>query len=265
MTYASDEIGITTGSPIELYRIISAEDTYYYTSAQSQIEYEENPYIPVLIERSEVRLSQEYLKEALTLSMSRSTPFAYQFLYGAVEGVITVEILRSHDLEEYIAYWSGEIRGATLKGDIWEFEVIHKNLGRNGTQRILQRLCALPLFSSGHGMCGVTQSSFEVSGILTDVSGLTLTAAEFGTKADGWFVGGKITVGSAIRHIISHTGTSIIISSRIRKVVTGMAFTATAGCDHTIEVCDSKFSNSENFGGCTHLNSKNPFQGDGLL
>jgi uncharacterized phage protein (TIGR02218 family) len=148
---------------------------------------------------------------------------------------------------------------------MWTFQAVYESLRRRGTQRIIQKVCPLSLYSTGHGKCNVLQSSFEVSGTLTGVSGLQLTATEFSSKADGWFTGGKITINNAVRHISSHAGNVIEITNRIIGLESGLAFVAMAGCPHTIDVCESRFANSINFGGCTHLNSKNPFAGDGLL
>jgi uncharacterized phage protein (TIGR02218 family) len=137
------------------------------------------------------------------------------------------------------------------------------DFGSNGLTWRYDRNCSTSLYTDA---CGVLRASYEVTGTLTGVvNQVELTAAEFGTKADGWFVGGDILVGDFRRKIMYHSGTEIIISRRIPDLAIGNTFTAWAGCDRTLDTCITKFNNLNNFRGAPFIPEVNPTGVNGIV
>ena len=78
--------------------------------------------------------------------------------------------------------------------------------------------------------------------------------------------GGVIQVGSARRMITSQVNDVVIINRKFGSDVTagsgGSLFVAWPGCNHTPDICRTKFDNMINYGGQEHLPVKNPYKGD---
>ena len=119
----------------------------------------------------------------------------------------------------------------------------------------------------GDTRCGVTLATGAFTGTAT-VTALTGSRAALITTglagfAAGWFSGGLITWTSgansgASMEVKSHTLSG---AARVLQLVEAMAFdialtdgfSVTAGCDHAIETCLSKFNNVINFRGFPHM------------
>jgi len=131
-----------------------------------------------------------------------------------------------------------------------------------------ERLCPVAIYGS---LCGVDQDEsgavWNDSGVLTGVTNTILTAAEFGDQVDGWYDGGKIVIDNRRRKILSHTGTSIIISRIIPGTAIGDAFDVYAGCDRLPATCNSKFDNLLNCKAHPNIphEDSNPFGTNGVV
>jgi len=118
-------------------------------------------------------------------------------------------------------------------------------------------------FNLGDTQCGVTLANFSVSCTFADltVSGSSITATVLGTKADGYFINGWLTISDQKIMIVDHTTTTIKTLYNLDPdlLIATDAITFYAGCNKSVSMCLSTFSNSVNFGGFPCVPSTNIF------
>lgn len=263
--YSLDEQSNTYSQPIELYLFNRDNIDYWaYTSSDSIVNYNGRAYSPVLIKRSEIALDANSLKTRVRIKVDLFNSFVRNFISEAVEGRVSLIIYRSH-AGSYVTYWKGTVLIVRFKSKTAEIIVGLKivSLKRSGLMRKYQRNCGLPLYSV---WCGISKedAAYKVSGTINLVDNTIIDATVFGTKTDGWFVGGifKTNNGSCLQRIVYHVGNKIKIARSVSALAANDSFVAWAGCDHLKTTCKNKFDNKLNFGGQPYLPDKNPFVGD---
>jgi hypothetical protein len=261
-SYDDYEQSVASGKPIELYHFASetAEHLRLNTSNET-INFGSYDYEPGIIDRSAIKIGM--LDNIVEVKMKRGNLFMSQFTLYPIDGRVTLTIYRQHE-GYYVTYWTGVFLisvGFDSEGiPTCRFESRLNNTIRTGYRRRNQIQCEHNLFDSG---CGVSEVAYSVTGTILSVSGLDITAGVFSTKADGWFVGGKIQVGYAVRLITYHLGTAIKINRPMPNADVGDSLIASAGCAHNPSTCISKFGNNiYNYGGSQYLPNKNPYYND---
>ena len=263
MSYESVEASINSGKPIELYDFCFGIEHWRYTSGPETVTYLTYDYEPERIERSDLEISENAFKNELEIKISRENLLFYTFIHAPVEGILTLTVYRGHGTD-FVTFWAGVVSRVMFNSDEITVTATPRtsSLLRTGLRRKFQKICNHPLYKTG---CGVNQESYKVTGTITTISGFTIVSAVFATKANGWFLGGKIVVGDAQRLITSHSGSTITISRGIYGAISGNSFTAYAGCDRLMDTCRTKFNNLVNYGGQPWIPTKNPFSGDAIV
>jgi len=267
--YLNDEQSIQDGEPVELYLFDRNNGAEYwsYTSTDYDIIYNGKTYVAALIKRGDILLDSNSLKTQIEIEVALDNPFVRNSIVEPIEGVVRLTIYRRHG-NDYITYWKGFVRGFSFKSNtaIIICGLKLSSLKRGGLMRKYSRQCDLPLYST---LCGISKddSNFYVTDTINSVSGAEIDATVFGTKADGWFLGGifKLDNGNCTQRIVYHSGTTIKIARSISAIQTGLAFTAWAGCNHLKATCKDKFNNKLNYGGQPYSPNKNPFVGDAIV
>jgi hypothetical protein len=261
-TYQEYESSAALGNPIELYDIYDSNGTHwrYHTgSINETINYLGNDYFSGIVERSEIILGGEFSDDnTLSLKFTKGDSFANQFISNPIDSIVSLLAYRKQ-YENYITIYRGSLILVTFDNigiPDAKFESIMNSTQRMGHRRRCSRLCNHALYQGG---CGVNQELFKVTGTVTNIDGNIITSSEFATKADGWFVGGKILIGTAYRLIIAHSTNTVTINRAFVSADIGDSFTAYAGCNHTPSICTSKFNNKLNFGASEYLPLDNPF------
>ena len=118
--------------------------------------------------------------------------------------------------------------------------------------------------------CTVNRESLRIDGTVDSVSGNVITVPAADVPASGYLSGGYIEweVESGIverRFISNHVDAAVTVSSTVGDLPGGTQVKLYPGCDHTIATCDSKFSNSANYGGMPFIPLKNPFGGSPMF
>lgn len=264
-TYQEYEASAALGQPIELYDIYNSDGTHwrYHTGAIGDvITYLGNDYESGIVERSEIIIGSDFTEDnTITLNFTKGDVFAAQFINSPIDSRVFLMAYRQHE-GNYVTIYRGYLVLVSFddKGiPSAKFESIMNSTQRMGHRRRCSRLCNYALYEGG---CGLNQESYKVTGTITNISGNIITASEFSTKADGWFVGGKIVVGTAWRLIIAHSTNTVTVSRAFNEAEINDNFIAYAGCDHTPTTCKSKFNNKLNFGGNEFLPLDNPFNKD---
>jgi len=263
MAYDTYEESVAQGQPVELYKFVHDLQQWLYCTGLNEITYNGQLYTPEMLNRGEIKQSENAFDREVNIEVSRNNDFAQEFIPAPLEKKTAVTIFRGHN-NEFITFFKGFVKVVAFSDKTATIKCvpITSSLKRVGLKRKFQIQCAYPLYSVG---CTVNKESFKVTSTLASVSGLNVTSAVFATKADGWFVGGEFVCNNARRLILEHTGSTIKLSATIIGMSASDSFTAYAGCDHCLETCNDKFSNKLNYGGQPYIPTKNPFSGDAIV
>lgn len=254
MVYWDDEKSLTGSKPVELHAFTTDTESWYYVDGLSNVAYGGNTYFSAHIHGDKIEAGSSAIRNRTEVHCDWELAFAWQYVQAPPDGTVNYVRTRLQGSNGIVLF-----RGTVLEvvfeqknrqGDrdaIIRIDPFTGDLQTGGLPFRYERRCGVPLYGD---LCGVDPegSGIDVieTGNLTGVSGLTLTAAEFGDRASGFFKGGKIEVNGRRRKIRSHSGTAIVVASTIPGVETGQAFTAYAGCDRLHTTCDIKFDNLPN-------------------
>lgn len=269
MTFNTYETGIQLGNPVELYEFTDGADAYRYTSADHDVTYDGRTYEAYPLQRSQLETTLEKGRNNITIKAPRNLPLADIFRVQPPSNVVTLNIYRFHEDDpdsERVVLWIGRVLNVRWDSALTvtiQCEPVTYSLERGGLRRLFQRQCPHVLYGS---KCGLNKNSWAEAATLTAVDSLTVSSLEFDALADDYLAGGFIEFelpsgNTDRRFILAHTGANITISFPSSDLVAGMAVTAYPGCDHTTTTCNSKFSNSANYGGMPFIPQKNPMEG----
>lgn len=261
MVFIDDEQSLEDSRPEELFYFALGDTVWTQNSGTEDIFWNGRTWTSKLITRTNKNLTTNSLKNKLVLQTSLTNEFAQQFLFAAPDGVIQFILYRGQS-GDYVSYWRGYVESVSFQATQVEITCspMTSRLRRAGLQRKFGRLCGLTVYGF---RCGLTLGTYEVTGVVDSSSGLTITSTSFGTKADGYFVGGYIQTPDYSRMIVYHVGDDIKLNSPIPSLADGTTFDAYRGCDHSIDTCIA-LNNNLNFGGHPWLPNKNPFVGDAI-
>ncbi len=269
MTFAEKEISTFGGEPIDLYTFNRAGMYWRYTSADENKTIGGFIYESIPISVGNYERSQDSAKNPISIKISKESDFVQQFIVAPPSDLIPVTITKYHETDpdlEVIVVWTGRVINVRFleKEVTVSCEPIFTSIRRPLLRRVYQVACPYILYGIS---CKLTNTDFSVDGTITTISGLTITASEWGAYDDDYFTGGYIertgTLGGAIdkRPILTQTGTAITINLQIVGLSVGETITAYPGCNHNLTTCINKFANNLNFGGFPYMPNKNPMDG----
>lgn len=244
---------------LELYKFTLSGQTHAYTTANDVVNYLGQDYDPMYIRRDSIKGTEQIARSAIKVQLPRDASIVTQYVGGAPTNPVEVEIYQQSSVTTSLI-WLGRIMNVSFSGSeaIINCEPIFTSLKRSGLRARYQRNCRHALYDH---RCALNKHLFRVDGVLTGATSTTLSATQFDAQPDGWFVGGYIEYGSTpeMRSIIAHVGATITLDAPLVGPVAGETVQAFAGCDHSFATCNSKFSNTDNFGGFPHIPKLNPF------
>lgn len=273
MTYLSQESSKTSGKPVFLYEFVQGSLSWFFNSSADTIIWNTKTWLPNSISHSDVTQSNELSKDNLSLKFSRLDTFANQFMGYAPDQVTSIIIRRGHINDgEFVVYWRGRVVGSKASNNTIDIECesIFTSLRRPGLRARYQRTCRHALYSSG---CNLSKDSFVSTGLVSALSGATITVPAIAGADAGWWLGGIVGYGVNLRLISGHSGGVITMSRPIDALSDAFALYGSnsqtvsiyPGCDRTRGTCGSKFANSLNFGGFPWIPTKNPLGGSSIV
>lgn len=265
MSYSSIDTSTQDGRPAELFKFADSVSSWFYCTGDVPIAYNGDIYTPATISRSATEASQEFGKSKMTIRMPHNLALAQILAAGYPNGPVTVTLFRTHVGDaNFITHWRGRVMSATWRDVEASIacEPVFTSLQRAGLRAVYQRQCRHALYSAG---CGVNKDAFKINGVVDTAIENQVFALAAGAQPDNYFTGGMLKALGASRLIVSHIGNSMTLISPIPGLVGGTPLELFPGCDHTLETCESKYSNSLNYGGQPWLPTKNPFSGDAIM
>lgn len=271
MTFDAREISLADGQPIRLYLFERGQDRWAYCTADRDIEHAGVLYVSTSITDNGTRQTGDIEADAFEIIGPHDLSVAqlYRGMIVSREITLTVRDVHYQD-EEPLVSWVGRIHGVEWTAEDRckiTCQSMQAAMAQPGLRLSWSRNCPYALYGRG---CGVDKTQFEVPGTIADLNGLSIEVAALNGFADDYFTGGFIEwpVGDAEverRTIESHTGTTAVMFGGTAGLVQGQAVTAYPGCPRTIDVCDSRFNNAENYGGVPHLPGRSPFDGNPIF
>lgn len=154
----------------------------------------------------------------------------------------------------------------TIKGKAQPFTF---TLNQPMPRKVLQPQCGWTLFDAG---CTVNKAAFTFTNAVGSGSNaIYITPATAFTQADGYFTQGTVKMTSGqnaglTTTIQLHSGGILrLVKPFLFPINVGDTFEVTAGCDHTAQTCQQKFSNlvfggnPNNFGGTPYIPNRETF------
>lgn len=264
MAFDDDERSVADSQPIELYEIVTTKGTYRRTSHNAAYTYAAQVYTPIPGMRSPLITAAEPTEGELVLTLPQSDLIVQDHAFAMPSRSMLITVYRVQRTSGGgIEYFKGKIVGIAVEGKVGKLRLVHEMSGALATKVCsvhVQRLCNHVLYDE---RCTVARASFDVATTVAAISadGMTLTLAGDGGNPDQWLKAGEIVRDSdqERRLILDHTGLDIVIDAPFQTLGVGNAVTVYAGCDHTLETCESKFSNVDQFGGHHWIPRANPF------
>jgi uncharacterized phage protein (TIGR02218 family) len=270
MSYEEREESVYEGNPIELYEFFrEGTSAWRFTSSDSNKEYLGNLYFATPMLRNSIEQSQDIVRASLTIEMPSSEPFIQQFITEPLFTKISIIIRRYHEGDtEYVSLWQGRVINVEQKESTASItcESSYTSLKRPTLRRLYQTSCPHLLYGP---ICTLTNTDYRVQATISIIDGVIITAPQYSSYTPPHFVGGYVehTKEGVIvrRFIVDNTTelatTTITLNLPLYQAEVGDTLFTFPGCDHTIDTCDTKFSNSINYGGQPWIPQKNPMTG----
>ena len=283
MDFNLRELSRFLGRPVQLFVFTRQTRVWRFTTADRDVPVGGHVYLSARgMSRSEVRETAEPAKNRVKIKVPFLTdPDAAEYPPTQALGLnwhpyppsdpVYVTCLSYHAGDpdaELIVDWSGRVLQPKINGAMMELVCTPSRAARGawvGGARRAQRACDVPVYSQGIGMCNLDPDDWEVEVTVTDVDGLTITAAEFerddGIAWDGGLVQWTREDGIVeTRTINASAGLSITLDYGASSLAGVTDLKAWPGCPHNWAACNLR-DNTDNYGGCMCMPNKSAFDG----
>ena len=261
--------------PADLYRFDYGTELFLFTSANETITFGGSDYVPLELKRSSSQINpRERRATKITVNgPANARPFV-DFI--GIQPALRLELIISRiQLEEKVDSSPLDASPQPLPLPTTAFIIFEGYVtsivfkGRDCTMELNpfsdQFLREIPKFKyhspCNHvlydAQCGVLQSAFTQSGVVSAVNGNTITVTGFsGTAFTAGFVQNQ--AGTDFRMIIEQAADVFTLLLPFREIL-GETIDAFQGCDHTVVTCRDKFNAVPAFGGFPLVPGTNPF------
>lgn len=256
---------------VELYKFVGPNRSYFYTSAERDFRIGVDRYVSTPISRSAIRTGDDEQVD-VQITLPFSSPVVQDYAYLASPPALHLEIWLfdrnamiangQFDPDSGAILWSGEVAGWQTANRLATARVpsdLSRVTATTVTQVYYQKPCNHKLYGS---RCKVDRASFTTTSTVTSISGTQITVADDGVD-DNFLNAGVLTntrTGER-RLVISNQADVIIVALEFSDLEIGDPVELTAGCDHSLTTCQTKFNNTDNYGGFPFIPANNPFRG----
>lgn len=256
---------------VELLDIARGAQHWRYALGDQAITIDSAVYSPAPLQRGEINQTADLARNTLDLTAPQGLGFLDQFRGRSPMQTITVVLKRQQISDSSVAtLWQGVIGGATFETHDAKIHCLPPmaSMQSLGLRRNWQHACPHALYGAGLGACNASAAAVQTYATVTSVNGNVVHATAFAAQADGWWSGGYFQWNDGLTHevrfIVSHAGDAVTLLTP-GLIDVGTTVTAYPGCDHTLAICDTKFSNAANYGGQPWIPEKNPFGSDNIF
>ncbi len=267
MTYEPYEISEEQSQPVELYTIQLGVDVWRYTSADGPFTIASETWEPFAISRTPFEESQEEQGQNVEVRLPGDAPICRRYIATVPGESATIRIERVQELDaalQRIVVLDGVIQTVSFEkgGEIAVLSVVtlRSAYSRTLPRDVYSAVCNHVLYDD---RCKVAEASYRVTQEVLSVSGNLITINNLNLQSDGYWVPGFVELTGSVRDfrvVLAHTGNVLTLPLPFSVNPTGELVRVYAGCDHSPQTCNTKFSNLLNFGGYPFVPTKNPFQ-----
>lgn len=244
----------------ELYDIIFPDFILYLTPYPSEIVYNENTYVPCVMERSEIQKEQNE-ERSVVITFATKENIAFYFLDYNVPK-IRVKITRyfvDDQIARVIFVGEGEVVGITDRTLTFKAVDILSLSKAIVPPLVYSSYCNNTIFDE---RCRLSALQFKVEVQVTKYNGndSILYSSIFQNYEEDYFTYGYVEYNYDYRMITKHDNTNglIYLHTPFDIDIEGKTVAVYPGCDKTPETCKNKFNNLENFLGFPYIPNKNP-------
>ena len=264
MSYESEEIGIETSKPIELYKFTVGSTEYFYTSAEDSHTYDGDTYTTEQIFREELKQKAGGAPANVNITVPVDNPVGALFVGIPTAAEITVVLYaKQRDEATPIELWSGTLSGGVIRqaGTMVEMKGVAEALGigHRIPRDVYSAICPYELYSTECGLSAVAPANYY-TGNVSSQDGVAITIDGLNAaKGTDFCVSGKLLdEHGEYRQVIAQGGDIVTLNLPLLDDVVGEDVTVWRSCDHSYEDCVA-LSNGSNFGGFLGIPSRNPF------
>lgn len=255
--------------PNELFTFSRAATNWRYTSSDEDKVFSLLTYTAATIKRAALEQTQEMSRSNLVLTTDKNLTVLNQFRASPPTDIVMVTVTRfSEGDTELQVLWIGRVTNVKFTEREAEVrcEPVFTSMSRPTIRRMYQTACPHVLYGPS---CGADSSIKRVNVDLLAIVGNTITASVFALQPNGYYAGGYLEweVGGALerRFITDHTGSVVTLSLPFNGLTTDQTVTGLPGCPHTMQVCNDKFNNVDNYGGQPFYPAVNPLTGTSIF
>nr|WP_318382479.1 phage BR0599 family protein [uncultured Enterobacter sp.] len=266
MSWSEYGSSVSMNRPVRLYEFIYGNSLFYrYTSADQNITLNKTEWQMLAISDEGISFGTDSGELSVTLPANCSVAILYNGIPPSSPVRLNIyEYQHNDDDKEIRAIWAGSVVG-TKQTKTGMTELRAENLAvtfsRTGVRLGWGRACQNALYDQN---CRVRPDQHAVRMTVTSSNGVGITVNVPAGVTDGWFSGGYIEFDKngiiERRGARTHTGNVINLFGGAGDIRDGTQIIAYPGCNLVIDTCDSKFSNTLNFGGIPHLPGVNPWE-----
>jgi hypothetical protein len=273
------ELSRRGGKPTHLFRFMRQGLVWRFAATDRDITVGGFTWLAAPIERSEIKQTMEKAQDSITITIpynrnaGDSDPVTQSLGDNwqpyIPSDTVAVACLATHlgdPDQQIIVEYLGQVSQPKFTDGQLELTCVQtSSIGKAQKQGAKWQIaCWKTVYSTGLRGCNLDRTGQSTSATLTAVSGLTLTAAAFGTVPLTLAGGGlQFTDANGLLQrlsIMAHSGTSITLLSGAAGLAVGTAVTVYPGCPRTWAACDAR-GNTINYGGAIYKPVQNPMQG----
>lgn len=266
MSWSEFEYSVANGQPLTLYEFIRGGVMFYrYTNADRDINLSGVRWMAHAISDSGLSAGSG---NGLEITVPASNGLALLFRGLPPSQPVLIRVYRLHAGDSSVmlkTVWVGTVSEVKREA-IDRCKLLTNSLAstftRVGLRLTFSRACPHALYDHN---CRVNATSFALYGMaIVALDGASITVnLPAGTEPER-FSGGYVewvTEGVTERRgLRAQAGHRLNLFGGSAGLAVGQTVTLYPGCDHTIALCNSRFSNHLNFGGVPHMPGKSPFQ-----
>jgi len=261
MSFQDEVNRVEQGLRAELYRLSTGGNSWYYTSYQASVTFQNQVYLPRPITRSDFSTDNALKAIKVNIQAPVVEPLV-QLIATAPYLPMYVDIIRCYLTDPSALYrviFSGVIYGVGVENKTLTAECVSDGgiLDKQFPRIFYQSYCNHNLYDA---KCGMDPMKFRVVTTCQGVSETNLTISAAAGRENGYFTGGRLVLAenNDMRLITSHVGSAVKILVGIPELDPGKEVHLYTGCNGDIRTCRIKFANSNRFLGMAYMPTKNP-------
>lgn len=260
-SFGDYEGSVAASRPVGAVQFVYGEAAWRFTTAATSVTVAGNVYGPQAgLKIGKLAITRNALRNRLEITVPWSSSVITSWLASPPDGLVEATVYNVN--VGFARRWYGgfvqslewkEDRQAVIRCVNASNDIVGGLCLRCGRQ------CQVALWSAACGLTASDDATWQIVSTVEAVDGVNITAAAIADQANGWWIGGTLTVNAVTRMVIDHADTVVKFNAPIPGLAVGDTFVLTAGCDHTAATCAAKFDNLANFRGQPHMPETNIF------